>query len=232
MRGTAEERRGRSLRARLLGLGNALLLRGVRATWRLRAEGLDALDQRLARHEPMIAVFWHGQYPALLPLMRGRRVRVFTSLSRRGDVIAEVLGRLGYDAVQIRDAGGEESLATMRRALAGGRPAALAVDGPLGPAHVVHRGALRLASDLGHAIVPLAAAASRARALGSRWDDLALPLPFARVALVIGTPFHVPRALADADLGLWIERTRRALERVDAHAAALAKRDVSGESSG
>lgn len=212
--------RGRPLRTRLVGLGIATLLRGIRASWRVDAEGLEELDRRLARREAMIAVFWHGQYPALLPLMRGRRVCVFTSLSPRGDAIAEVLGRLGFDAVQIADSGGERSLATMRRALAGGRPAAIAVDGPLGPRHVVHRGAVRLASDLGHAIVPLAVAAAPLRALGSRWDELALPLPFARVRLVVDTPLPVPRGLADDALGPWIERTRCALEQVDARARA------------
>ncbi|MHB1815635.1 MAG: hypothetical protein ACYCUE_12545, partial [Steroidobacteraceae bacterium] len=42
-------------------------------------------------------------------------------------------------------------------------------------------------------IVPMAYAASRAWRI--KWDGFVIPKPFARVAIAIGPPRHVPRAL-------------------------------------
>jgi len=210
------------LAARLTGRFFAFLLRLLGATWRRRAEGLDALDGMLARGEKVMAVFWHGGYLPLFYLLAGRPARILSSRSFRGEVLAEICRRFGYDGGSIPDPGSGTSLDVVRRALDGCRLAALAVDGPLGPAHVVKPGAVRLAADLGFAVLPVAAAADRSRVLARRWDRMEIPLPFARRVLVCGEPVHVPVGLAEDEVTAWCGRLREELETVGGRARQLA----------
>lgn len=197
-------------------------LRGSAATWRVRQHGLDELDRRLAAGELLIVVFWHAKYVTLLPLLRGRDAVVFTSRSARGDAIADLLRRYGFTPVQLEDCGGDASLALMRRALSCGRSCAIAVDGPLGPRHLVHRGAVQLAAALGHKIVPVALVIHPKRVIEKRWDKLELPRLFSRVQVEVGEPISIP-ATADTDaepegLTFWSQRVHDELERLEADA--------------
>ncbi len=215
---TAADRRP-SLRARLTGALGAGVLRLQAATWRSRCEGLAELDRRIAAGEPCLVVFWHGKYLPLFALLRGRQACVFTSLSARGDVIAEICRRFGYRAVQIPDQGRERSLEIMRGALRRSAVGAIAVDGPLGPYHAVKRGSIQLASELRWAIVPTSVAASRQRVVASRWDRMEIPRLFTRVHLLVGDPLTVPADLTREGLEEWKPRIRAALDALDVAAA-------------
>lgn len=203
------------LRKWVAGVWRAWLLRLACASWRKQCSGLDDLDRRLAAKEPLILVFWHAKYLCLLPLLRKRRAVVFTSKSSRGDIIRSVLERFGYRACQLPDHGGDQSLKLMSEVLADGSSGAIAVDGPLGPRHVVHRGAIQLASDLGHALIPASVAICPRHEVSTRWDSLALPYPFSRVCLVIGEPIRVPRGIEGQAIACWSAKVGAALDEVD-----------------
>jgi lysophospholipid acyltransferase (LPLAT)-like uncharacterized protein len=66
---------------------------------------------------------------------------------------------------------------------------------------------IRLAKATGAPIFPVSYAASRSLRLGS-WDRLMIPLPFARVTVVVGGPLRVPRRAEESEL----EERRRDLE--------------------
>lgn len=76
-------------------------------------------------------------------------------------------------------------LRQMEIALAEGKDVMIAVDGPSGPRHKVSPGAMWLARSSGVEIRPFGASASPAFRL-PRWDRLIVPLPKARVSVVIG----------------------------------------------
>lgn len=209
----------RNFRIRLSGFFRAWALRIVCATWFKDIVGLDKLDQRIADGERLIVVLWHGKYFTLLPILRNRNAYVFTSMSSRGDIIANLLMQFGFVAVQIPDHGRDHSLYIMRKTLADGGTAVIAVDGPLGPFHVVHRGAVQLASELSHSIIPISVASSRKRVLSQRWDKFEMPRIFSRVCLVIGDPVHVPADLDSEALEAWISRVHMALDAVDMQAS-------------
>lgn len=217
---TTRRRRPARWRLALFGALRAAALRASCASWRKRDEGLERLDAMIADGPAPIVVFWHAEYVTLLPLLAGRDACVFTSLSARGDAIADLLRRFGYRPVQLPDAGGDASLALMHDALAGGLGAAIAVDGPLGPRHLVHRGAVQLAATLDRPILPIAVAVRPRRVLVARWDRLELPRLFARVELVVGEPIDVPAGLSHEDVIAWSTRVHDALERLDARALA------------
>lgn len=205
----------------LLGMLWAAVLVALSKTWRVRMEGVDTLDEYLAENRPLAAVFWHGQYLMLFPLLRGRDVCVFTSLSRRGKVLHAVARALGMTAMMIPDRGGENSYNMMKDSLADKRAGAIAVDGPLGPYHHVKAGAIRLSSDLGLDLFPAAAVGRKTFCVRRRWDRLEIPLPFARVGLVVGGPFTVSPNLSQEQLEHWFARVHEHLDAASAKAADL-----------
>jgi lysophospholipid acyltransferase (LPLAT)-like uncharacterized protein len=71
-------------------------------------------------------------------------------------------------------------------------------DGPRGPRFRFKPGALLLAQMSGRAILPMSYAASRAWLI--KWDKFVIPLPFSRIAIAIGPPRYVPRAMSAAAL--------------------------------
>ena len=204
---------------RALGfLGTAMMLMTA-ATWRKYFFRLEILEESIEKDKSYVIVFWHSKYPAFLPLLRGRRACVFTSLSKRGDIIAELLRRLGFIPVQLPDHGKEESMQQMREAASENTSVGIAVDGPLGPFHFVHRGAVQLASELRYPILPISHAASPKYVLKKRWDKLELPALFAKVVLVVGEPFEVPPNLLTEDVEHWSKRIFDELELTDKKAA-------------
>jgi len=207
--------------ARVLGRLGALLLRLQQATWRTRVEGLDEFDRLLAAGETVLLVFWHGKYLPLFPILRGREACVFTSRSFRGAVLCEVGRHFGFEGVQLSDEGDARSFVRMRRALMVRRAGAIAVDGPLGPDHVVKPGVIELASRSGCALVPASSASRHKWVEARRWDRMERPLPFTRVALVLGGPLRVPRELPHREVAGWAERLAKALEAADRRAREL-----------
>lgn len=210
-------------RARILGWISAWLLRIQWTSWRKEVEGLDRMDEMLARGQRILVTFWHGKYVPLFALLRGQRACVFASQSFRGDVIAEICRNFGYHCVQIPDSAGDRSLDLMRRALAANQTGAIAVDGPLGPYHAVKRGAIQLASDLGFVLLPASVASRRKRVLIRRWDRMEIPRLFTRVCLVVGEAIEIPAGLSKEEIGPWIRRFREALEAADRRAEKMVK---------
>lgn len=217
MTSTTSER----MRVRIAGFFSSIALRLVATTWRIETAGLGKLDKRLAAREKQIAVFWHGKYYSLLPILRDRDVCVFTSISHRGAIIADILRRFGYQSVQLPDHGGDSSLDIMRTYLKEHHAGAIAVDGPLGPYHAVHRGAIQIASELGHSIIPLSISAGRKTVLTERWDQFEMPLMFSKIQIVVGDPIRIPPLLDITSLDYWTREVNCALNQVDQQANTL-----------
>jgi lysophospholipid acyltransferase (LPLAT)-like uncharacterized protein len=206
--------------ARMVGLVASWLLSVRHASWRKDVSDMAALDRIEASGERILIAFWHGRYLPLFSLLSGRNACVFASQSFRGEVIAEVCRRFGYDCVLLPHNGGKRSRALMADAVKSHRAAAIAVDGPLGPYHVVKRGAADLASDFGFTIVPVSAASRRKRIDRRRWDRWEQPRLFTSVALAVGEPISVARSLSHRDRLILRERLREALDLVDRRAEA------------
>lgn len=198
----------------------ALSLRVQSASWRTAIEGEAVLIELSAHGRPVILAFWHGKYIPLIALMRRWRGCVFISRSPHGEIIGEIGRRYGLTPIQIPDHGGDHSLKVMKEALAGGAWGAIAVDGPMGPYHAVKDGAIRLASELDHLIVPVTVAVKNKMVLGMRWDRLEFPMPFTKVSLAVGEPISVPSRLSADGLSEWTMRLHDALEDLDLRAEA------------
>jgi lysophospholipid acyltransferase (LPLAT)-like uncharacterized protein len=182
---------GRRFRVAAISTLGGLVLRLLGMTWRVRREGQEAFDDMLARQEPFIIVFWHGE---IVPVSWVHRNRGFAPLISRhadGEIIARIVEGLGYRTVRgSTSRGGVRALLETAQRVEEGITVGFTPDGPRGPRHVFAPGALIVAQRTGRPIVALGATASRAWRLRS-WDRHLVPKPFATVTIRYSAPQFV-----------------------------------------
>jgi len=167
----------------------------------------------MALGPPVIYTAWHCHL--LSPLFTSRRFRgshppmvLMASPSRDGEFIAQLARGLGFVVLLgSRRKGGVQTLGQMAACFRRGHSCGMIADGSRGPARVAQKGPLYLARETGGAILPVAVAASRKLTFDT-WDRFELPLPFSRLALLVGDPLQV----RPEDRGPALERRRLELE--------------------
>ena len=175
------------LRTRVAMRAGEWLLRLLGATWRVRVYGRQALLARTASEARVVYTLWHGQ---MLPVVWAHRqpTSVMVSEHRDGEIIARILGRLGFGTVRGSSSrGGARALLGAIQVLKQGVDLAITPDGPRGPRHAYAPGALLAAFRAGAALIPIVAHVDRGWQLKS-WDRFEIPKPFARITVVYGTP--------------------------------------------
>jgi lysophospholipid acyltransferase (LPLAT)-like uncharacterized protein len=180
-----------------------MVLRLLAFSWKKQFVDLRALDDLLSKGSPAVISFWHGKYLPLLVLLRKRNVRIFTTASKRGDVIAEISRRFGYSVLQLPDNASAQALRLLRGALCVAPASAIAVDGPLGPYHTVRHGMIEAAARFGCPLLPISVAARRTLVRRDRWDRMEVPLPFTRVCIAVGKMISIPADVSVDDLPYW-----------------------------
>ena len=173
-----------------------LVLRLLGSTWRVRRVGNEAFDALLARNEPFIVIFWHGEIVPVTWVHRGRGIAPLISHHADGEVIARIVENLGYRTVRgSTSRGGVRALLEATQFVNDGITVGFTPDGPRGPRHVFTTGALIVAQRTGRPIIALGATASRAWRLKS-WDRHVVPKPFATVTVRYSEPEYVHAANA------------------------------------
>ena len=166
------------------------VLRPLGASWRMRFPQRVALENKLKRGEKFLLAFWHGEYLPLFISLRGLTGCVFTSDSFRGRVIQRLCSHFGF-ACEILAGSYQQRQAQLVHAAYRYPAIALAVDGPLGPFHVIKPGAISTATTTQIPIIPIVCHCRRQWTSRKRWDRFAVPKPFTTVAVVISEPIVV-----------------------------------------
>lgn len=198
------------------------VLRMLFASCRFTVTGGDNL--RASSGQPLLLCFWHGDYVPMMPLMSGKRSFIISSQSVRGNTIALLVARFGYQSVLIPDKPSRQSLQRLQAVLEGTLAAGTAVDGPMGPYRKVKGGVTWLASALGMSLVPVALHCQSALRLHSRWDKLLIPMPFSKVTIHVGSPMLVPKSLSVAQRRQYSDMIAEQLQALE-HSA---KQDMKG----
>jgi lysophospholipid acyltransferase (LPLAT)-like uncharacterized protein len=202
------------------------MVRLVGATLRLSVTGTDALAPLWHGGRPLIYVAWHGRV-LMMPWINAwlrrahgvRRVTVLTSHSRDGEMMARYVRRFGLDVVRGSSSrGGASALRSLAARIRTGEDVAVVPDGPRGPARRLGAGVVGLAVMTGAPVVAIGFGARPAKTLDS-WDRFVIPAPFARAAVVFGSPLTVDAA-SDR------EQARRTIEAALDDATASADRMV------
>ena len=200
-------------------------VRALGATLRMAVHGLEHVQPFWASPRPVIYVVWHGRV-LLMPWINawlrrhheGRGATVLVSLSRDGALAAVYARCFGLAVVRGSSSrGGGAAVRVLAERLRKGEDVALVPDGPRGPRRQLQPGAVVLAALTRAPIVPLACGARPARRLRS-WDEMMVPAPFARCAVVFGAPLAIAR---DADREIARKDVERALEETTTRADRL-----------
>jgi lysophospholipid acyltransferase (LPLAT)-like uncharacterized protein len=140
----------------------------------------------------------------------GARVTYLVSPSQDGEFAVRMLAVVGGRAVRgSATRSGVKAMHGLYRAIRrDGASPVVVPDGPQGPRHYCKPGAVMLAKLSGAAVQPMACAARHGWRLPT-WDRLLLPVPFTRVAVVLGEPMAVSSNLT----GEQLEEQRQRLER-------------------
>ena len=216
---------------RLVGAGVYRGLRFVRATQRLVpgvADWRGAIDST----HPAIVALWHGQH-LLAPFFRPVDKPFVALLSRNADAeinakvvelfgIATVRGSGGRTGAANSQKGGARALIALRRYLADGVGVCMIADVPKGTPREAGLGIVTLARISGRPILPSAAVTSRRYVVESSWDKTTVPLPFGRLAVVVGDPIYVPADADDEMMEVKRREITRAIEQANRDAMALA----------
>ena len=195
--------------AAISGLGYPLIA-ALGHTLRWRVDGWQHIEAISASGRQPVMAFWHGRILPATFYFRNRGIVVITSENFDGEWIARIIERFGYGTARgSTSRGARRAMVQLVRDMRRGKPAGFTVDGPRGPARVVQPGAVWLAGATGNPVLPFHLEASSHWTMRS-WDRTQIPKPFSTVALVIGQPIEVPRALE----GEALETERLKLETV------------------
>ena len=154
----------------------------------------------------IVAICWHNRlffFAAAFPAAVRKRTCAVVSASRDGQYIADLCKQ--WNVESIRGSSSRKSVQVMGEAvesLKNGRYVAMTPDGPRGPRYSMSRGPVRMASETGVKLIPVAINYSSYWELKS-WDRFQIPKPFAKVTLVIGEGIMIPPELPPEEAEHW-----------------------------
>lgn len=171
----------------------------VALTWRVRFIGREYIDGLTRDRKPFVLVFWHGDMLMGWYFHRGRRYSSLVSMSKDGDVLAEILRRWKYTVIRGSSSkGGKDARSQMENLVRSGHVLVVTPDGPRGPRYEMKMGALRTAQKTGVPVVPVTFTVTHAYTLRS-WDKFTVPLPFSRIIVQYRAPEIIdPELTGDA----------------------------------
>lgn len=159
-------------------------------TLRYTRIGIDPVQQARSQG-PVIFALWHDELFSPSYLHRHEGIIAVVSASQDGEILAQVLSRLGYQLA--RGSSSRNGMQAVRQVLEHMRrtqaDAVLTVDGPRGPRHQVKEGAVYLAAKSGLPVVPVRVHMHPVKRFHKAWDKFQLPLPGARCSVYYGQPY-------------------------------------------
>lgn len=159
--------------------------------------GFDGAESYMRARKPLVMVTWHGRLLGSTYHCRKRNVVAMISQHRDGELVSQVVEKIGYETVRGSSTrGGSSAALGMIDKVRAGQTAAMIGDGPRGPIYKLKPGAAYIALASGADVMPVIFAANRAWVFRS-WDRFTVPKPFARVFLYYGQAIAHPGEGAD-----------------------------------
>jgi lysophospholipid acyltransferase (LPLAT)-like uncharacterized protein len=210
-------------RAKRLGRVIYTLARGLGRTLRLTVQGWEPIERHLREGTGAVMVTWHGRTLIPANYMKDKGFWALISLSRDGEVQAEIFRRFGFQILRgSTSRGGVRAALEAARVVKAGGILAFTPDGPRGPSKKFQPGALLIAQKAGVPIYP-AGIAAHPRILLPTWDSYMIPLPFARAVFLIGEPVYVPPEADKDDFARLAEQLEEAINALESRAEHLAR---------
>jgi lysophospholipid acyltransferase (LPLAT)-like uncharacterized protein len=174
-------------------------------------EGIERVQEHIARGGTVVFSCWHQRFFSgfFVPRIFGMNPCIMISQSRDGDIVSDVVARIGWVPVRgSTSRGGKKALHEMIAGVEKYRMSGHIVDGPQGPPRIIKPGLIALASQTGAAICPGYISYENPWVFNS-WDRFMIPKPFSSVLLQAGDFVFVPKDLDEKtfeEIRLDIER--------------------------
>ncbi|MEI8345880.1 MAG: lysophospholipid acyltransferase family protein [Pseudomonadota bacterium] len=140
-----------------------------------------------------VFALWHQNIISTLFSNTKESHALMVSSSKDGNLIAYALEKLGHKTARGSSTrGGSTALTGMVELVKQGHHAAITIDGPLGPPHVVKNGVLRIAQLADTPIIPISCVAQKKWVFHKSWDQFRLPRFFTKIFVYYGEPFSIP----------------------------------------
>jgi len=164
----------------------------------------------------IVAGAWHRNSIFMFYFFRTLGPRgLMVSRSGDGDIVANAAHRFGYTTMRGSSSrGGARALQQMIAYMQETHEKRLCgtpVDGPRGPARIVKKGMLAVAKEAGVLFIPMACSGTRVLTIHKAWDKTMIPLPFSKMVIDFGAPFHIPPDADDAQMEILRRRAEQTL---------------------
>ena len=183
----------------------------------MRHEIVDPHKYIGAKKAPAVILIWHNRllfFPVMFPRWEREHTAALISASRDGQYIADLCRQ--WHVESIRGSSSRKSAKVMGEAmdcLKRGKFVAMTPDGPRGPRYSMSRGPVRMASETGLKVYPLAILYSSYWELKG-WDKFQIPKPWAKITLKVGEPVVIPPDLTEEEVDQWREVLRKKLNEI------------------
>lgn len=163
--------------------------------------------------------FWHGDEIAMLLNNQNHDITIMVSLSKDGELLAEILRIFGYRAVRgSSNKGAQRALIEIIREGRKGYDLAFAADGPKGPYHKLKEGVIYAAQKTGLPIVCICSSVKNRLVLKKSWDQGRIPMPFSKAIQIYGEPIFIdPKDDVESKTLFVEEQLNRLFEFSDKH---------------
>ena len=152
--------------------------------------------------KPAIFALWHAHQCMLYALEDLGNLNVMISKSNDGEMIARAVSALGMKVVRgSHNRSGASATLEMLEKLEQGESAAITIDGPRGPKHIVKDGAIGIAKISQVPIIPMTwYSPSKLLLKFNTWDGFNFPVLGVKIIAVYGEPIYVPGDASDEDM--------------------------------
>jgi len=186
----------------LISILGPLFILFLGKTLKIKWMGEENLKIIREKKGKVLYAFWHGRMLILSYSHRRKKIQVLISQHRDGEIIARIIGRLGFGTVRGSTThGGFKAILQMANKAKAGYDIAITPDGPKGPAFKVQLGTAYIAQKSNIPIIPITNSAKRRWTLKS-WDEFIIPQPFSKAVVLIGKPIYVPAGLSPEEIDL------------------------------
>lgn len=188
------------------------ILKGMNFTFRYRVINQPTIDKIAAENSSYIVALWHQNLIHSTLSHASTPHATMASNSKDGDIITAVLHLLGYKVARGSSRkGGRKAIVELIRFVRQGYPAAVTVDGPLGPAHQPKHGVFSLAKACKVPVVPSIAYPENFWAVNN-WDKFRIPKPFTRICIYFDNPIYVSQNKGMEEFPELAQRVKQGLE--------------------
>ncbi|MDR3112510.1 MAG: DUF374 domain-containing protein [Elusimicrobiota bacterium] len=153
-----------------------------------------SLNGTLLYPKPAIYPFWHSNEFSMLMSNQNNNVVIMVSLSKDGEMLAQLLRNFGFITVRGSSSkGGDRALIEIIRYARKGYNLAFAADGPKGPYHKLKMGVVYCAQKTGLPLIPISCSAKNKITFKKSWDKTSVPLPFSKTVQIYANPIFVSK---------------------------------------